>query len=110
MADINRIKSELEVQKANSNQRKKEIDKLKHEINVIEKDIESIKSDLSKETDKLKLFESRSGKAKEKLKEMATKYPWIDTERQFFGKPDSIYCFKDLTSQALEDLIKQLED
>ena len=59
----------------------KEIEKLKHEINVIEKDIESIKSDLSKETDKLKLFESRSGNAKEKLKEMTTKYPWIDTER-----------------------------
>lgn len=107
---IAKSKERLELEKGNSNRMKKEIDAMKSQLTEMETTLTEIKQLLAVEVEKLKNWENRSGKAKEKLKEMLAKYAWIETEKQFFNRPDSIYCFNDLNEHALEAGIKQLED
>ena len=75
---------------------KNEIEHTKSQLSELEKTIADLKTALGSETDKLRHWETRSGKAKEKLKEMLAKHSWIESEKQFFDKPDSIYSFKDI--------------
>ena len=72
---------------------KREIDSLRHRSEKLEANIVEIKQQLTQESEKLKHFEQRLAKAKEKLMEMSKEYPWIDNEKQFFGKVETLYCF-----------------
>jgi hypothetical protein len=49
-------------------------------------------------------------KAREKIKELCSKHAWIENEKQFFGKVDTPYCFKNVNDQVLDELIKKMED
>lgn len=93
----------MESEKANSNHMRKEIDQLKALLSEIEQTLKEITKDLALEHEKMKTFEQRAVKAREKIKELCSKHAWIESEKQFFGKPDTPYCFKNVTDQALDE-------
>jgi len=89
---------------------RKEIEQLKASLNEIEQAMKAIQKDLALEHEKIKNFEHQSIKAREKIKELCRKHAWIENEKQFFGKVDTPYCFKNVNDQILDELIKTMED
>ena len=61
---------------------------------------------MQKEEHELKTFDQQTDTAKTKMEKLLEKEPWIKTEEPFFGKPGTIYDFKDLELLTLTEEIK----
>ena len=99
------------------NSKKSELKKLQKEIAGISKSITEISQKIqdsnieaTKIEGKLKRFNKDEKEALKSLKSMLKKHPWIESEKEFFGKPHTDYDFEGKDPDEAEERRKKLEE
>ena len=91
------------------NQQSKEIKALESSKDKLNKSIQSISLDCRKLTHKRDQFTKETKDAAKRLTDMVKKYPWIQTEKAYFGVPGSDYDFAGKDLKQCTDRLSHLK-